>query len=76
MIAFDVLNERGSSAPNAAAAKLVVRNAYERGLIILSCGTAGNTIRILVPLTVSDQILDEGLDILETCLSIDLSPQA
>jgi 4-aminobutyrate aminotransferase/(S)-3-amino-2-methylpropionate transaminase len=48
--------------------KRVTRLAHENGLILLSCGTTASTIRILVPLTASDAILDEGLAILEKCL--------
>ena len=33
--------------------------------MLLSCGVFGNTVRILVPLTASDEIVDEGLDIIE-----------
>ena len=40
----------------------------EKGLILLSCGVHGNVIRILVPLTVSDTVLAEGLDALEAAL--------
>ena len=36
----------------------------QRGLVLLSCGVYGNVIRILVPLTASDAVLDEGLAIL------------
>jgi 4-aminobutyrate aminotransferase/(S)-3-amino-2-methylpropionate transaminase len=50
-------------------AKLVTARARERGLIVLSCGTHGETIRILVPLTVSDAVLDSGLDVLEEALA-------
>jgi 4-aminobutyrate aminotransferase/(S)-3-amino-2-methylpropionate transaminase len=39
--------------------------ARERGLILLSCGTYGNVVRILVPLVISDEELERGLDILE-----------
>lgn len=68
MIAFDIFKQRGSNEPDADATKRVTQRAYERGLILLSCGTTANTIRILVPLTAADSIVDEGLDILETCL--------
>jgi len=68
MIAFDMVKHRGSSEPDAEAAKRVTELAHRNGLILLSCGTAANTIRILVPLTASDQIVDEGLSILESCL--------
>jgi 4-aminobutyrate aminotransferase/(S)-3-amino-2-methylpropionate transaminase len=68
MIAFDMVKHRGSSEPDAEAAKLVTERAHQNGLILLSCGTAANTIRVLVPLTASDDIVDEGLSILESCL--------
>ena len=43
----------------------VTAAARERGLILLSCGTYGNVIRILVPLVIEDEELEQGLDILE-----------
>jgi 4-aminobutyrate aminotransferase/(S)-3-amino-2-methylpropionate transaminase len=69
MIAFDVLKQRGSNEPDAEATSQVTRLAHQNGLILLSCGTTANTIRILVPLTASDEIVDEGLSILESCLA-------
>ncbi|MDR3468186.1 MAG: 4-aminobutyrate--2-oxoglutarate transaminase [Xanthobacteraceae bacterium] len=71
MIAFDIVTERGGREPDAAATKAVTRRAEERGLILLSCGTSANTIRILVPLTASDAVIGEGLDALEQALAID-----
>ncbi|HMT14439.1 MAG TPA: 4-aminobutyrate--2-oxoglutarate transaminase [Aestuariivirga sp.] len=68
MCAFDLVTERGGAAPDGAAAKALVTKCYERGLLILSCGVYGNTIRLLTPLSVSDKVLDEGLDILESAL--------
>jgi 4-aminobutyrate aminotransferase/(S)-3-amino-2-methylpropionate transaminase len=50
--------------PDAALTKKVVTEAARRGLILLSCGTYGNVIRILVPLTAPDALLEEGLAIL------------
>jgi 4-aminobutyrate aminotransferase len=43
--------------------------ARERGLVLLSCGIYGNVIRLLPPLTISDEELGRGLDILEACLA-------
>lgn len=43
-------------------------NAMNEGLILLGCGTLGETIRILVPLTASDAVVDEGLAMLERAL--------
>ncbi len=68
MVAFDIVKERGSDAPDAAATKRVVARATELGLILLSCGVNANTIRILTPLTASDALVDEGLDRLEAAL--------
>jgi 4-aminobutyrate aminotransferase / (S)-3-amino-2-methylpropionate transaminase / 5-aminovalerate transaminase len=66
MIGFDVLGTDG--VPDGTAAKAVCAAALEEGLIILSCGAKGETIRILVPLTASDAIIGEGLDIIERAL--------
>lgn len=59
MIAFDIVTSNGE--PDAGATKRVIQLALEDGLVLLSCGIHGNTIRILNPLTISDTTLDEGL---------------
>lgn len=69
MVAFDIVKDRASREPDPAATKHVVQRAHENGLILLSCGTNANTIRILVPLTVEDAVLGDGLDILEQALA-------
>jgi 4-aminobutyrate aminotransferase-like enzyme len=51
-------------------AKAVVGAAFERGLVLLSCGLHGNVIRLLPPLTISDEELAEGLAILEEALAV------
>ena len=50
-------------------AQAVVAAAYERGLILLSCGLYGNVIRMLAPLTIARDELEEGLAILEESLA-------
>ena len=50
-------------------AQAVVAAAFERGLVLLSCGLYGNVIRLLPPLTISSDELDEGLAILEESLA-------
>jgi 4-aminobutyrate aminotransferase/(S)-3-amino-2-methylpropionate transaminase len=47
----------------------VIRHCYQHGLIVLSAGTYGNVVRSLVPLVVTDEQLDEGLDILEAAIA-------
>ena len=68
MVAFDIVKSRGGYEPDAAAAKRVIQAAIANGLVLLSCGMHGSTIRILVPLNVPDAVLDEGLAALERAL--------
>jgi 4-aminobutyrate aminotransferase / (S)-3-amino-2-methylpropionate transaminase / 5-aminovalerate transaminase len=49
-------------------AKAVTVAAREQGLVLLSCGLYGNVIRLLPPLTASDEELERGLDILDSAL--------
>ena len=58
MVAFDIMDKEGK--PDGAAAKRVTAAALARGLVLLTCGSQGQTIRILVPLTVTEEHLDEG----------------
>lgn len=69
MVGFDVVKSRGAYEPDADATKRVTAAALEEGLILLSCGVHANAIRILVPLTAPDAVLDEGLDKLERALA-------
>ncbi|HET7567950.1 MAG TPA: aspartate aminotransferase family protein [Gaiellaceae bacterium] len=50
------------------AAKAVTAAALRKGLILLSCGLYGNVIRLLPPLTATDEELERGLDLLEEAL--------
>lgn len=70
MIAFDLVAERGGDAPDGAAAKRATARALENGLILLSCGVSGETIRLLYPLTIEDDLFDEGLARLEMALAL------
>jgi 4-aminobutyrate aminotransferase/(S)-3-amino-2-methylpropionate transaminase len=56
-------------APDPDLTKAVVAEAAKRGLILLSCGTYGNVLRILVPLTATDAQVDEGLAIIDDSLA-------
>ena len=50
-------------------ARTVATHALKRGLILLPCGMHGNAIRIMVPLTASDALIEEGLFISEAALA-------
>jgi 4-aminobutyrate aminotransferase/(S)-3-amino-2-methylpropionate transaminase len=68
MLALELVTDRETKEPAADIAKRTTEAAREKGLILLSCGTYGNVIRILVPLVISDDDLDRGLEILEESL--------
>lgn len=71
MVAFDLTAGRGDPRPDGAAAKRVTARALENGLILLSCGVSGETIRLLYPLTIEDDLFDQGLDRLEQALAVE-----
>ncbi len=68
MIAFDIVKDRVSREPDADATKRLVERARANGLILLTCGLYGNGIRILVPITAQDALIDEGMSLLEKSL--------
>ena len=69
MVAIELCKNGDPHQPSAELAKALAGEATKRGLILLTCGTYGNVVRILVPLTASDAIVNEGLDILEASLA-------
>ncbi len=68
MVAFELIENGDPSQPSADLAKKLTTKALENGLILLSCGVYGNVIRILVPLTAEDSIVEEGLSIIQKSL--------
>lgn len=69
MVAIELFKNASRNQPDTELTKALVSKAAEKGLILLSCGLYGNVIRVLVPLTASDAIVDEGLDIIESALT-------
>ena len=63
MIAVELV-KAGSHEPDADLTRAVATAAHQQGLIVLTCGTYGNVLRFLPPLSISDELLHEGLDIL------------
>ncbi|MCK0714122.1 4-aminobutyrate--2-oxoglutarate transaminase [Chromohalobacter sarecensis] len=68
MAAFDVVADKAKHTPDAELTGALCKKAREKGLILLSCGLYGNTLRFLMPVTIEDDVLQEGLDIVEACL--------
>ncbi|MBV7433764.1 4-aminobutyrate--2-oxoglutarate transaminase [Cardiobacteriaceae bacterium TAE3-ERU3] len=67
MLAFDIINADGEA--DADKTKALIAHAKDNGLMLASCGMYGNTIRIMVPLTVENEILEEGLEIIAKALN-------
>ena len=65
MLALELVKDRQTKTPAADAAKQLAQLCYEKGLVILTCGTYGNVIRCLMPLVITDDQLERGLAILE-----------
>ena len=68
MVAMELVKDRRPDAPDAELTKALVQAAGRRGLVLLSCGVYANVIRFLMPLTIPDAELAEGLAILEAAL--------
>ena len=64
MVAFELVKDPKTKEPDADLTAAILTHAETRGLILLSCGTALNVVRLLAPLTIPDAVLGEGLDIL------------
>jgi 4-aminobutyrate aminotransferase / (S)-3-amino-2-methylpropionate transaminase / 5-aminovalerate transaminase len=63
MIAVELVHQ-DSTDPDPAFTTAVATAAREKGVIVLTCGSYGNVLRFLPPLTISDELLNEGLDLL------------
>jgi len=68
MIAGELVH-RDTTDPDPALTAAVATAAREQGVIVLTCGTYGNVLRFLPPLTISDELLNEGLDVLAEAFS-------
>lgn len=68
MCAMEIVKDRKSKTPDKETVGKIVKAAGERGLLLLSAGLYGNVIRILMPLTITDDQLEEGLQILEEAI--------
>jgi 4-aminobutyrate aminotransferase/(S)-3-amino-2-methylpropionate transaminase len=68
MVAIELTAGGRADQPDAELTRRLVAEAARCGLILISCGIYANVIRILVPLTASDALVDEGLKILSDSL--------
>jgi 4-aminobutyrate aminotransferase / (S)-3-amino-2-methylpropionate transaminase / 5-aminovalerate transaminase len=68
MIAVELV-QRDTTDPDSGLAAAVATAAREQGVIVLTCGTYGNVLRFLPPLSISDELLNDGLDVLADAFS-------
>lgn len=76
MVAFELVEDRQSKKAAPEITGRIVAEAEQRGLILLSCGTRANVVRLLAPLTIGEDTLEEGLDILEASIEAAFSAVA
>jgi 4-aminobutyrate aminotransferase/(S)-3-amino-2-methylpropionate transaminase len=69
MQAFEIVKSGGSRTPDAETTKRITRDCYEHGVILVTAGTYGNIIRLLMPLVITDNQLEEALDVIESALA-------
>ncbi len=65
MIAIELVKDRSSRAPAADEVLALVKHCAEHGLLTMRAGLYANCLRLLMPLTITDEQLQEGLDVLE-----------
>jgi 4-aminobutyrate aminotransferase/(S)-3-amino-2-methylpropionate transaminase len=58
----------GTKQPDPVAARAVAAHCLAQGVLILTCGTFGNVIRLLPPLVIEPDLLDDALDVIEEAL--------
>jgi 4-aminobutyrate aminotransferase/(S)-3-amino-2-methylpropionate transaminase len=67
MLAIELV-QAGSKEPNPELTKAVAAACLKEGVIILTCGTYGNVIRLLPPLVITDELLLDGLNVLAAAI--------
>ncbi|MCY1158804.1 MAG: gabT [Citricoccus sp.] len=67
MLAIELVKP-GTTEPDPESTKAVAAACLAEGVLILTCGTYGNVIRLLPPLVIDEQLLQDGLDVLEAAL--------
>ncbi|HZS98421.1 MAG TPA: 4-aminobutyrate--2-oxoglutarate transaminase [Terriglobales bacterium] len=68
MQALELVQSQDKREPATEDTKAITQYCYEHGLITISAGTYGNVIRLLMPLVITDNQMDEALDVLEGAL--------
>ena len=76
MQALELVTNRETREPAKEETDAIVTDCYKRGVVLISAGTYGNIIRLLIPLVITDEQLDEGLTVIEEAIARVSKPQA
>lgn len=68
MCAMEIVKDKQTKEPDKSATNQIIQYANQNGLLLLSAGVNGNVIRVLMPLVITDEQLQEGLDIIEAAI--------
>jgi 4-aminobutyrate aminotransferase / (S)-3-amino-2-methylpropionate transaminase / 5-aminovalerate transaminase len=68
MLAIELV-EPGTKTPNPAATAALAKACHQSGLLVLTTGTYNNVMRFLPPMVIGEELLNEGLDVLESALT-------
>jgi 4-aminobutyrate aminotransferase / (S)-3-amino-2-methylpropionate transaminase / 5-aminovalerate transaminase len=69
MQAIELVQSQESKAPASEETKKIAQYCYEHGLITITAGSYSNVIRVLVPLVITNEQMDEALDVLESAIA-------
>ncbi len=69
MRAIELVKDRTTKEAATAETKAILTACHQKGLLIISAGTFGNVVRMLAPLVISDQQVEEGMRILEEAIA-------
>ena len=68
MVAVEFVENGDAKRPDMELTKALVGACSKNGVVVLSCGVRGNVVRFLAPLTIEEEVLEEGLTVVERCL--------
>ncbi|MBM7646276.1 4-aminobutyrate aminotransferase/(S)-3-amino-2-methylpropionate transaminase [Scopulibacillus daqui] len=75
MCALEVVKDKASKEPHKALTSAIIEEAGKRGLLLLSAGMFSNVIRVLMPIVITDEQLEEGLSIIEESIAAAVAKQ-
>jgi 4-aminobutyrate aminotransferase/(S)-3-amino-2-methylpropionate transaminase len=76
MQALELVRNRDSREPAREETEAIIKECYQHGVVLISAGTYGNIIRLLIPLVLTDEQLEEGLTVIEEAIARVTKPQA